>query len=152
MGGSPHGNGPCGPLHQVGTGIPSENSAFCSTTPGPGQLDLFIYQGDDWRRTIRWESPPGTPATDLTAAAVKIQVRDGFEVNEPDVLFEASVGDGVTITDGPNATFEVYFSSAKTVLLNGSTPFYYDLQVTPSGGDLTTILKGRVYFDLQVTT
>ena len=80
-----------------------------------------------------------------------MQIRDGPASTHPTVLIQASVGDGITITDGRNASFEVLFTSAKTVLLVGSDPFFYDLQVTPVGGDITTILKGRVFYDLQVT-
>jgi hypothetical protein len=80
-----------------------------------------------------------------------MQIRQGPADTDPSVIAEVSVGDGVTITDGPNATFEIYFSAAKTILLVGSDPYRYDLQVTPAGGDRTTILAGQIYFNLEVT-
>lgn len=144
--------GPCGPLGAVGTGQPpATTDGFCVTPQGPGQLDLFMYQGDTFIRTITWESPPGTPAADLTGAAIKMQVRAAPESVCPTVLFGIEVGTGIVITDGPNATFQITFSSAQTVLLVGSDPYIYDLQVTPAGAGQTTILRGGVFFDQQVS-
>ncbi len=152
--GGNHGKGPCGALGAVGTGLPpSPDGEFCdvNTFGGPTHLDLYFYQGDDELRTIRWEDPPGTPAADLTGAEIKMQVREDNADVQPNVLFEVEVGDGVTITDGALAEFEVLVSSAKTILLTGSKPYVYDLQVTPVGGLKTTILRGKVYFDLDRT-
>lgn len=143
-------DGPCGPLHVTGTG-PPPTITECGQHVGPGYLDLYFYQGDDERRTIRWLTSDGSPAADLTDAAISMQIRRGDADTNPDVICEVSVDDGVTITDPTAAVFEVVFSSAKTVLLTGSEPFAYDLQVTPVGGDRKTILRGLVYYDLERT-
>lgn len=143
--------GPCGSLAATGTGLPPGGGLCGSPFRGPARYALYFYQGDDELRTFRWESPAGTPAFDLTNAVIEMQIRRGAADNNPDVVCEVSVGDGVTITDGANATFEVLFSSAKTVLLTGSEPFVYDLSVTPDGGLRKTILRGEVYYDLERT-
>lgn len=141
---------PCGSALGQGTGdLAAED--LCSGSRGPAQHDLYLYQGDDWREQVQWIDELGAPVADLTAAEILLQVRADFADNEPVVLFEASVGDGVDIVDGPNALLEVHLSAAKTVLLTGSEPFWYDLQVTPAGGDRTTILRGKVLFDLEIT-
>ncbi len=139
----------CGPSLGQGTGDVAAEE-LCAGSRGPAKHDLYLYQGDDWREEVRWVDENGAAVADLTAAAILLQVRTDFADNEPEVLFSASVGDGVDIVDGPNALFEVYLSAAKTVLLTGSEPFWYDLQVTPSGGDKTTILRGKVFFDLEI--
>jgi hypothetical protein len=146
-------DGPCGPLSPSGTGKPPVTSSGLCEDPsiGPTIVDLYFYQGDDERRTVRWEDPSGSPAADLTNAAIEMQIRKAPADREPDILCEVSVGDGVTITNGALAEFEFVFVSAKTALLAGSDPFFYDLQVTPAAGDKTTILAGKVYFDLDVT-
>lgn len=140
-------------LGATGTGKPpsSSNTLCPDESVGPTEVDLYFYQGDDELRTVRWEDPPGTPAIDLTGAAISMQIREDDADVQPTVLCQAAVGTGITITDGPNATFTVLFSSAKTVLLTGSKPYVYDLQVTPLGGNATTILRGKVYFDLERT-
>lgn len=145
--------GPCGPLKSVGTGRPPSDSGLCEdTTVGPTEVDLYFYQGDDEKRVIKWEDPPGTPAIDLTGATIQMQIREDNADVQPSVICEVSVGSGVTITDGPNATFEILFSASKTLLLKGNKPYLYDLSVTPlSTGLKTTILRGCVYFDLERT-
>jgi hypothetical protein len=135
-------------LGAQGTGKPPD---ACDDVGGPTELDLYFYQGDDEKRTVRWEDPPGTAAANLTNAEIEMQIREDNADVQPTVLCEASVGDGITITNGANAEFEVVFSAAKTVLLRGSKPYVYDLQVTPAGGLRTTILRGKVYFDLERT-
>jgi hypothetical protein len=142
-------------LGDGGTGLPPEApSSDCPpVTMGPTTVDLYLYQGDDELRVCRWEDPIGTPAIDLTGADIEMQVRTNNVdfVNGLPPLFECSIGDGITITDGPNATFQLLISSAKTVLLTGSNPFLWDLQVTPLGGRRTTIFRGLVYFELERT-
>ncbi len=116
----------------------------------PANTPISFYQGDDERLNIIWESPPGTPAADLTAAAIAMHIRNGV-ADDADIVIEASVGDGITITDGPAATFEIFFSKAKTVLLIGTEDFKYDIQVTPAGGDTKTVLQGDLKFGLEKT-
>jgi len=142
--------GPCGSLAATGTG-PPDSADLCGVSFGPALLDLYLYQGDDERRTIRWVDTTGVAVADLTGAEAKLQIRTGPADTDPTVITEVAVGSGITITDGPNAVLTVLISSAKTVLLTGSDPYWYDLQVKPVGGDLRTILRGRIYFDLEVT-
>lgn len=127
-----------------GTGKPK------GATGGPAKLDLYLYQGDDWRRSIEIEGDDGEPFADLTDAEVNMQVRANF-ADVSSVLFECSVGDGITITDGPGAAIELLVAGEKTVLLTGSKPYLYDLEVVTAGGDRTTVLRGQVYFDLEIT-
>lgn len=144
--------GPCGSLADTGTGPPTDNgSGLCGISYGPAELDMYFYQGDDERRSIRWLDTDGNPMADLTSAAIAMQLRTGPADTDPTPLCSVSVGDGITITDGPNAAFEVLFENSKTALLTGSVPYYYDLQVEPVGGDLKTILRGKIFFDLDVT-
>ncbi len=145
------GEGPCGPLSQQGTGVPDNSaSGFCGTV-GPAVFDWFFYQGDDIRRTVTYESPPGT-GVDLTGAAIEMDIRKGPAVLHPDpALIALAVGTGITITDAVNGVFQFLVTAAQSALLSGSTPFFYDIQVTPVGGDKVTILRGRIFFDLQVT-
>jgi hypothetical protein len=142
--------GPCGPLHATGTGLPPTDGGCCAGT-GPGRHDFYFYQGDDERRTIKWQNSDGTPVADLTDADVLMQIRRQDADLDTTVICQVStdVGDGVELTVPDEATFEFVFTKEKTLLLTGSEPFVYDLQVTPKAGDTKTILRGFVYFDLE---
>lgn len=113
--------------------------------------DFKFYQGDDERRVIIWENPPGTPAVDLTGAAIRMQIRNKpADAEDSVVIAEVSVGDGVTIINGPAAQFEVLFDRTKTTLLLAEQ-YCYDLEVTPLGGDRKTVLNGRILVGKEKT-
>lgn len=116
----------------------------------PAVHNLDFYQGDDERFNVFWEIPPGNPAFDLTGAVAQMDIRLGPADNNAAVV-SASVGDGITIVDGPGAELQVFFSAAKTVLLIGDDDYEYDLQVTPVGGDKKTIMRGRLKAQLERT-
>ena len=116
----------------------------------PARLNINFYPGDDERFTIFWENPPGTPADDITGAAIRMQIRKGPADSFP-VVVEASIGDGITIVDGPGAEFQVFFSLAKTLQLSGKDKFFYDIQIKPVSGDLKTLLEGELRVGLERT-
>lgn len=146
-------SGPCGPLGPVGTGLPPEDCSGSSMS-APTELHLYMYQGDDVLFELAWlDATTGAAAEDLTGADIKMQVREDNADAQPAVLFECSVGDGITITDGPAAEFSILVSSTKTLLIKGlGRPYLYDIQVTPvSTARKTTIFRGGVYYDLDRT-
>ena len=119
---------------------------------GPAELNFAFYQGDDESRTITWQDKDENPFADLTGAKIEMQIRKGSADSGATIIAEVNVGDGVTITDGPAATFVVRFEGAKTILLVEDQDYFYDLQVTPvPPSDKKTILKGRVNETAEVT-
>jgi hypothetical protein len=169
---APDTGSPCGePLHSHGTGRPCSSSLCFGPEgavalsgsrdrdlivyygDGPVAYDLYVFQGDDHRRRVQWLDLAGAPVADLTGCAAKLQVRadPGFADDTDGFLFQLMVGSGIAVVDGPNAVVEFVMTAAQTALLAGNKPGRYDLAVTPAGGDRTTLLRGRVLFDLQVT-
>ena len=117
----------------------------------PAVANLNFYQGDDERFHVIWESPPGTPAADLTGASAQMDIRRG-PADEFPLIITALVGDGITVVDGPGAELEIHFTKEKTVLLSSDDNDYvYDLQVVPVGGDKKTILSGKLRVGLERT-
>ena len=117
----------------------------------PATRNLEFYQGDDERFTVFWENPPGTPADDLTGAAVEMQIRRGPADEFPEIIAKVSIGDGATISDGPGAEIELFFKAAKTVLLTCDDKFEYANKVTAVGGDKKTIRDGKLRSRLERT-
>ncbi len=115
----------------------------------PAVQALDFYQGDDERFTVFWEDDAGAPAFDLTNCVAQMDIRLGA-ADENAVVIQSLIGDGITVTDGPGAELQIFFSALKTVLLVEEN-YEYDLQVTPSGGDKKTILKGKLKVGLERT-
>jgi hypothetical protein len=57
----------------------------------------------------------------------------------------------VTITDAVNGELEMTMDNTVTSTLNPKKKYFYDLQLTDGSGDLTTILKGELEVEQDVT-
>jgi hypothetical protein len=108
----------------------------------PGSFPLEIYRGDSYRWQFKlWNDTGKTDPVDLTGVTAKAEIRDrpgGKKVTPM----------ACTI-DAPNIV-NVALSAANSALLVGGKASW-DLQLTYSGGDVSTVLAGPVTVTVDVT-
>lgn len=111
----------------------------------PAEYDLYMVRGDTWTQTLVWE--PGGTGMDFSGASAKFQIRQ-YEDDASALLTLSSGGSGITLGSAGTITLE-----AGTALTAGLTfdRARYDLQITDSGGDVTTILRGDMRLIRDVT-
>jgi hypothetical protein len=114
----------------------------------PGNYPLTLYKGDTWRAQVTLKSGPDlenlTPI-DLTGATAKAQIRG--TVASASVMATITCSLTGTPTDGK---VDLHLPPAQAVnLIPG--PAAWDLEVTRSGGDVETYLKGAVTIEDDVT-
>ena len=106
----------------------------------PGNYDLNVYRGDTGRWAfLLWQDAAKTVPVDLTGAVAAAQIRD-----RPAGTTLANTA--CTITGN---RIDVLLAPANSQALPSRA--VWDLQVTASGGDVTTILAGRVCCTVDVT-
>lgn len=106
----------------------------------PAELDIEIVKGDYWVEVFAL-SVDGTPIN-LSTADVHIRVTQGCSTS---VLWEATVGDGITIGGVSNNQINV---SKLVNLAEGN--YEYDLKVTYTTGVVKTYLWGNFNVYLNI--
>jgi hypothetical protein len=104
----------------------------------PAKLDLVIYQGDSWSRTLTITDSEGAPL-DLSTATPTCQIRDQQDVFQADV--------DIDDTDADEGVFVISLGADVTTdLVNGR----WDFQLA-TGENIQTYLYGRIIVLRQVT-
>lgn len=109
-------------------------------------LDISMVQGDTFRLVVRCKQPNGNPVN-LAGYTVAWQVRD-----RPSSATTVASSTGVS----PNATVSVTDPASGEILLQTNAMvdaglYYYDVQITSSGGIRETILRGSLRVAREVT-
>ena len=108
----------------------------------PGRFDLDLYRGDTYRFQVRlWDDVAGGVPTDLTGATVEAEIR-----NKTAGTFIVALGTQVTLPNIVDVTM-----TGETMWATCPTKGVWDLQVTMSGGDVRTVLRGDVSVTGDVT-
>lgn len=115
----------------------------------PGKVNLKIYQGATFRRTIQWKT--GTPATPVNIAGWtgRMMIRKKVSDAAPIVSLTTANG-GINITNGAQGTFEIYITATATAALTITTGVY-DLELVSTTGDVTRLIEGTVTVSPEVT-
>lgn len=107
--------------------------------------NLCIYQGDDFACVLNiLNCSDGSPA-DLTDFTVQAQIRTGVADQTPGLI----AGAFVTTVIAPNQV-SLWMPREDTVRLR-SLNYVWDLQLTASGGQVTTVLAGDCNVMQEVT-
>jgi hypothetical protein len=108
----------------------------------PGSFDLDIYRGDTGRWSfLLWKDAAKTDAVDLTGAVPRAQVRAGMGGQ---VLVDLAC----SITP-PNRVDAVLPAATSATL--APVRGYWDLEITYSDGNVSTVLSGRACVTADVT-
>lgn len=108
--------------------------------PKAPEVNFQIAHGDTLEYAFSWLDQDSV-ALPLSAYTALMQLKLTKESATSEV--ELTDGAGVTLTDvKPNISFSVSATQINTLAIN--TPYFYDLQLTSSGGVVTTILAGTI--------
>ena len=115
-------------------------SACGPPSTGPARYDLAVYEGDSFHWQFKmWTDDTKTTPIDLTGASAMAQIRD-----KPGGTVLATLTCTVT---APNVVDVVLSATASETVAAG----VWDLQVTGSGGWVTTYVAGKVAVTQDVT-
>jgi len=102
-------------------------------------------QGDDETLKITREQSDGT-ALDITNYTFWLTIKRSPRDSDTNAVVQLKV---TSHTDPVNGKTEIDLKKADTESLSGS--YFYDLQEQTSGGDIQTLLYGRLYFREDIT-
>jgi hypothetical protein len=115
----------------------------------PVKLDLEIYKGSTYRKSLQWIVSSTNTPMDITACTIKMQIRPYLGSN--DVLLELSTVNGrVLIVDGLLGKWQIYLTPAETLALD-FVKAVYDLDITFPSTEVHTPIQGDVTLIKQVT-
>lgn len=116
----------------------------------PKYQDLTGKIGDSFTHTVTWQNASGT-AVDLTGYTAKFQVRETKGAASPDI--NLSIGSGLTVSATTGQITITVDPTTTAALADATTRDYngfYELQVTSSGGAVTTLMEGKFRLTEQV--
>jgi hypothetical protein len=106
----------------------------------PGKYALLIYRGDSYKWQFKlWSDTAKTVPLDLTGVTVKAEIRDKPGGNVLGAL--------TCVVTLPNI-IDASLAAAETATLTSGV---WDLQLTYTGGNVSTVLTGLVTVTMDVT-
>jgi hypothetical protein len=116
----------------------------------PAIIDLTIYKGSTYSKSLQWKT--GSPATpvNLTGCTARMQIRP--DVTSNTVLDTLTTENGkITIVDATQGKLRINLTSTQTAAYN-FTQAAYDLEVVYPGGEpVYRLIEGCVSVDPEVT-
>lgn len=110
-----------------------------------------VARGDTVIFTATITRPPGGPPVDLSGAQIVCTGRRTLDEPAGDFVFRLELGTGITVTDAPAGQVQVRIPPEATQDLEGWPSLYVDLEVTETGGRVSTPLRGRLQLTPDVT-
>lgn len=107
--------------------------------------DFAWTEGDDNTISITKEDDAGNPE-DITGWTFWLTLKENRRDSDSDAVLQKEVTSHV---DAANGKTEFVLSNTETSSLEGT--YQYDMQYKTSAGDITTFLRGTMYFDGEVT-
>lgn len=111
----------------------------------PQFVRLRVQKGDDYRRDFVCKDADGV-ANDLTGCALKMQIKNATGA----VILELSTDNGGIVLTPASGLFSLVFTHAQTAAIAVDSGVY-DVQLTDSAGEITTLFGGDVMFMGEVT-
>ena len=108
--------------------------------------NVEIDQGADWFLDVTYDNPNGTPVN-LTGYTAALQMRSLPSDNN--AVLSLSTGSGITIT-GSTGLVAIRATANQTRSIDEGT-YYYDLEITSSGGIVTRLVQGQAVVLAEVT-
>jgi hypothetical protein len=117
----------------------------------PTTLNLTIYQGATYRKTINWSAgDPTALPVNLTGCTLRMQIRESMSASAAILTLTNSNGGIIVDADPTTGSFELFISATNTAGITVSQAVY-DLEVVFTDGDVVRLLQGKVTISKEVT-
>jgi hypothetical protein len=103
-----------------------------------------VARGDTIIFTAAITRPPGGPPVDLSGAQLVCTGRRALDEPASDYVFRLTLGTGITVTDATAGQVQVRIPPEATNTLADWPTLYVDLELTETGGRVSTPLRGRL--------
>lgn len=110
-----------------------------------GTHDIVIDQGARWSLALTWQDSEGTPIN-LTGYTIAGQVRTTFADLDGELLADMVP----TVISAADGQLELSIPTAVTVDMPAGS-WRWDLEVGPTGGEVSRLLMGRALVRAEVT-
>ena len=115
----------------------------------PANLDLTIYKGSTFVKTIQWKTGDPAAAVDLTGCTARMQVRKS--PCDSVILESLNTENGkIVITEAQNGKLEIRIPAA-TSSAYSFIAGVYDLEIVFQNGTITRIIEGNFTAMPEVT-
>lgn len=115
----------------------------------PANLDLTIYKGSTFVKTIQWKTGDPAVAVNLTGCTARMQVRKN--PSDSIILESLTTSNGkIVITEPTNGKLEIRISAETSTAYEFSCGVY-DLEIVFSNGTVTRIIQGDFVAVAEVT-
>lgn len=115
----------------------------------PANLDLTIYKGSTFVKTLQWKTGDPAVAVDLTGCTARMQVRKS--PCDSSLLESLNTENGkIVITEPINGKLEIRISANTSSAYTFMTGVY-DLEIVFTNGTVTRIIEGNFIAMPEVT-
>lgn len=115
-------------------------------------MNIKMTRGDSKAIAGKVTTVPAGAAVDITSHLIWFTAKRRISDADNEAVFQKTVGDGITVTDGPAGEFAIQINPSDTSGLSDveANNLYYDLQVK-TGSTVQTLSKGRLLVEYDVT-
>lgn len=111
--------------------------------------NFTIYRGDTYRET--WTIMNGANPSTIVGGKLYFTIKTNLtDVDGSAVLQLTSPSSGIVLNDAANGKATLTITSAQTAAIAVGT-YWYDVQLKNSDNEITTLVRGRLTVDADVT-
>lgn len=115
----------------------------------PASLDLEIYQGSTFTKSLQWTTQSSTPVN-ITGCVARMHIRK--KISDSVYIVSLTTENGrIVFTDAVQGKFELRLTSEETRLLDFNTAVYDFEIVFLDGEPVYRLFSGNVKFFYEVT-
>lgn len=114
--------------------------------PKPGIFNFPDHTKDDTFQGVQFTLEENSSPVDLTGASIRMMLK--IDATSAPALTVSTPSSGLTITDAVNGIFEF----DEQIISVDAGQYLYDIEVTDSGGKVTTYVSGTWLICQDITT
>lgn len=113
-------------------------------------MKLEMYRGDTPSWNMEANQYDDTDL-DISVGEIYMTAKSSARQADVDAVFQKSVGNGITVSDGPAGLFTVKLAASDTEGIYAPAYLVWDIQYINGGGDIYTLMDGTLLVKPDVT-
>lgn len=106
-------------------------------------MNLEMYRGDAAIWNLICYQNDGT-RLDISSGSLFFAAKASTNMTDVQALFIKTIGDGITVTDGPNGLCTVELDKTDTEGISAPSSYQWGLQYVTTGNKPYTLMRGRL--------